>query len=133
MTYYIGLDVSQKMTAICIVDSSGRRLWRGQCPTDPEQIRRVVTRHGGEDVRVGLETGPMTPWLVHELRGFGLDITCLDARHARAALRMQILLVAGFQKCRIRPQHSGIVGFGSGEALLHGPTSPAPSLVGLGP
>jgi transposase len=32
----------------------------------------------------------MTPWLVHELRGFGLDITCLDARHARAALRMQI-------------------------------------------
>ena len=90
MTHYIGLDVSQKMTAICIVDSSGRRLWRGQCPTDPEQIRRVVTRHGGEDVRVGLETGPMTPWLVHELRGFGLDITCLDARHARAALRMQI-------------------------------------------
>ena len=37
MTHYIGLDVSQKMTAICIVDSSGRRLWRGQCPTDPEQ------------------------------------------------------------------------------------------------
>jgi len=32
----------------------------------------------------------MTPWLVHELRGLGLDITCLDARHARAALRMQI-------------------------------------------
>jgi transposase len=32
----------------------------------------------------------MTPWLVHELRGFGLDITCLDARHARAALRMQL-------------------------------------------
>jgi transposase len=59
-------------------------------PDDPEQIRRVLTRHGGEDVRVGLETGPMTPWLVHELRGFGLDITCLDARHARAALRMQI-------------------------------------------
>jgi transposase len=32
----------------------------------------------------------MTPWLVHELRGFGLDITCLDARHARAALRMRL-------------------------------------------
>jgi transposase len=57
MTHYIGLDVSQKMTAVCVVDSSGRQLWRGQWPTDPEQIRRVVTRHGGEDVRVGLETG----------------------------------------------------------------------------
>ena len=32
----------------------------------------------------------MTPWLVHELRGRGLDIVCLDARHARAALKMQL-------------------------------------------
>ena len=31
------------------------------------------------------------PWLVHELRGRGLEVTChLDARHARAALKMQI-------------------------------------------
>ena len=90
MSHYVGLDVSQKMTAICVVDSSGRRVWRGQCTTDPEHIRRTVVRYGGEDARIGLETGPMTPWLVHELRGLGLDITCLDARHARAALRMQI-------------------------------------------
>ena len=32
----------------------------------------------------------MTPWLVHELRGRGLDIVCLDARHASAALKMQM-------------------------------------------
>ena len=32
----------------------------------------------------------MTPWLVHELRGRGLDVECLDARHARAALKMQL-------------------------------------------
>lgn len=90
MTHYVGLDVSQKLTAICIVDDTGRRLWRGQYTSDPEQIERAVRRHGGEDTRIGIETGPMTPWLVHELRGRGLDVTCLDARHARAALKMQI-------------------------------------------
>ena len=90
MTNFIGLDVSQKMTAICVVDNAGRRLWRGQCPTVPEQIHRAVRRHAGNDVRIGIETGAMTPWLVHELRNLGLEVVCLDARHARAALKMQI-------------------------------------------
>ena len=90
MTHYVGLDVSQKLTAICIVDDTGRRVWRGQCTSNPEQIERVVRRHAEDDARIGIETGPMTPWLVHELRSRGLDVTCLDARHARAALKMQI-------------------------------------------
>jgi len=90
MTNYIGLDVSQEMTAVCVVDNAGRRLWRGQSPSVPEQIHRVVRRHAGNDVRIGIETGAMTPWLVHELRNLGLEVVCLDARHARAALKMQI-------------------------------------------
>jgi transposase len=90
MTLHVGLDVSQKLTAICAVDDTGRRLWRGQCSSDPEQIERAVRRHAGDDARIGIETGPMTPWLVHGLRDRGLDVTCLDARHARAALKMQI-------------------------------------------
>jgi len=32
----------------------------------------------------------MTPWLVHELRGRGLDVVCFDAWHASAALKMQM-------------------------------------------
>ena len=32
----------------------------------------------------------MTPWLVHELRNLGLEVIRLDARHARADLKMQI-------------------------------------------
>jgi len=46
--------------------------------------------HAGEDARIGVATGPMTPWLVHELRARGLNVTCLDARHASAALKMQM-------------------------------------------
>jgi Transposase len=90
MTHYVGLDVSQKTTAICVVDSEGRRIWRGVCSTTPEGIERAVRRYAGNDARIGLETGPMTPWLFDGLRELRLDVVCLDARHARAALRMQI-------------------------------------------
>jgi transposase len=37
-----------------------------------------------------LEIGPTTTWLWHELRALGLPVICIDARHARAALSMQI-------------------------------------------
>ncbi|MGE5202357.1 MAG: IS110 family transposase, partial [Acidobacteriota bacterium] len=90
MTHYVGLDVSQKTTAICVVDTAGRRLWRGQCASVPEQIEQTVRRQAGDTAQIGIETGPMTPWLVHELRGRGLEVACLDARHARAALKMQL-------------------------------------------
>jgi len=63
MIRFVGLDVSQKLTAICVVDETGRRLWRGQCATDPEQIERTVRGHAGDDARIGIETGPMTPRL----------------------------------------------------------------------
>jgi transposase len=32
----------------------------------------------------------MTPWLADELRGRGPKVICLDGRHARASLKMQI-------------------------------------------
>ena len=90
MALFVGLDVSQKLTSICVVDDTGRRVWRGQCASDPEQIARLISRHAGDAAGVGIETGPMTPWLVHEFRARGLNVTCLDARHASAALKMQM-------------------------------------------
>jgi hypothetical protein len=35
MTRFVGLDVSPKVTALCVIDNTGRRLWRGQCPSVP--------------------------------------------------------------------------------------------------
>jgi transposase len=90
MSHFVGLDVSQKMTAICVVDKDGRRVWRGQCPSVPEQISAALRRYAGDNARIGIETGAMTPWIVHELRNLGFEVICLDARHARAALKMQI-------------------------------------------
>ncbi len=42
MAHYVGLNVSQKTTAICVVDAAGQKLWRGVCGSDPEQIAQRV-------------------------------------------------------------------------------------------
>jgi transposase len=34
----------------------------------------LVRPRAGDDIRVGIETGAMTPWLVHELRNLGLKV-----------------------------------------------------------
>lgn len=90
MPHSVGLDVSQKMTAICVVDPEGRRIWRGDCPTQPEKISALVSRHARSDAKVGVETGAMTPWLVHGLRASGLQVECLDARRVKSALQMRL-------------------------------------------
>jgi transposase len=46
-------------------------------------------RHAGSDATAGVETGAMTPWLVHGLRTAGIQVECLDARRVKAALQMR--------------------------------------------
>jgi hypothetical protein len=60
MGRFVGLDVSQKLTSICVVDDTGRRVWRGQCASDPEQIARLINRYARDAAGIGIETGPMT-------------------------------------------------------------------------
>lgn len=90
MARFVGLDVSQLTTSVCVVDQNGNRVWRGSSPTSPEKIALTIRRFAGPDATVGVESGAMSPWLVHELRSLGVNIVCIDARHARAALSMQI-------------------------------------------
>jgi len=45
MEYYIGLDVSQRQTAICIVDGKGERVREGKALTLPTDIHAWITTH----------------------------------------------------------------------------------------
>jgi transposase len=87
---YVGLDVSQKTTVVCVVDAQGRRVWAGKCASTPEAIGATVRAKAPGATRVGLETGPLSTWLYHGLKALGVPVVCLDARHAKAALSMQI-------------------------------------------
>jgi transposase len=90
MEHYVGLDVSLKLTAICIVDRTGKIEREGVVSSDPEAIAVFVKSHAPHVARIGLETGPTATWLWTELSKLGLPVICIDARHARAALKMQI-------------------------------------------
>jgi transposase len=90
MDYYVGLDVSLRLTAICIVDRTGKIAREGVVLSDPEAIAAFIKSHGLHIERIGLETGPTVTWLWTELSKLGLPVICIDARHAKAALKMQI-------------------------------------------
>ena len=90
MEHYVGLDVSLKLTAICIVDRTGKIEREGVVSSDPEAIAIFIKSHAPHVARVGLETGATATWLWTELNKLGLPVICIDARHAKAALKMQI-------------------------------------------
>ena len=90
MEQYVGLDVSLTMTAICIVDRTGKIEREGVVASDPEAIAAFVRLHAPRVARIGLETGATSTWLWTELTKMGLPVICIDARHAKAALKMQI-------------------------------------------
>jgi transposase len=90
MEYYVGLDVSLNRTSICVVNQTGSVVREGVVDSDPEAIAAFVRSNAPGAVRIGLETGPTATWLWTELKRLGLPVICIDARHAKAVLKMQI-------------------------------------------
>ncbi len=90
MELYVGMDVSLEETSICVVDDSGEIVSEGTVISEPEALAGFIREKADGAKRIGLETGPTTTWLWHELRALGLPVICIDARHAKAALSMQI-------------------------------------------
>jgi transposase len=90
MELYVGMDVSLKETSICVVDGEGEIQCEGSVISEPAAIAKYLKTKATGARRIGFETGPTATWLWHELRALGLPVICIDARHAKAALSMQI-------------------------------------------
>ena len=90
MAHYVGLDVSLKQTSICVVNQAGSVVREDVVDSDPEAIAAFVRLKAPGAVRIGLETGPTSTWLWTELKRLSLPVICIDARHAKAVLKMQI-------------------------------------------
>ena len=90
MHTFVGLDVSLKETAVCVIDDDDRVLWRGKCASTPEALIATIVKRAPQATRIGLESGPMAAWHWHELHKAGLPVVCIDARSAAKSLSMQL-------------------------------------------
>lgn len=120
MKQYVGLDVSQKETAVCVVDGNGKVLFEGKAPSDPGALARIIRKRAPDAERIGFETGAMASWLWHELKRIGLPVVCVDARHAHAVLSVrmnksepndarglaELIRVGGYREVRVKSDES---------------------------
>ena len=90
MKQYVGLDVSQRETSVCVLNAAGLIVYEGKAKSDPGDLTKLLRKYAPNAERIGFETGAMASWLWHELRRVNLPVVCVDARHAHAVLSVRI-------------------------------------------
>lgn len=85
-TLFAGLDVSDEMTAVCIVDDAAATVFQGSVRTTPADIISALKPHKRKLKFVGFESGDTAIWLNRELARARYPVVCLDTRHAHSAL-----------------------------------------------
>ena len=83
MKQYVGLDVSQKETSVCVIDEQGRLVFEGKAKSTLGALMELIRRRAPSAERIGFETGAMASWLWHELpcapRRFSVAMKALDS------------------------------------------------------
>lgn len=88
--FYVGLDVAQKKTQVCVIDETGKVIREKEVSTHPAAIVGFLRKHFQSNIaNIGLETGSVSPWLYRNLRKEGLPVICLNAVHVHRALSMK--------------------------------------------
>jgi hypothetical protein len=89
-SYYVGLDVSVKLTQVCVCNQDFEIIAEAKVDTDPETIALYLYELNLPPFeRVGLEAGPMSQWLYAGLAKAKLPIICIETRHARDFIKSQ--------------------------------------------
>jgi len=86
MTLFIGLDVSLKMTSICVVEDDGTLVWQGKALSEPVPLIEALSPYRDSIKLVGIEACPLSEWLYGALVESGIETVCIEVRHARRFL-----------------------------------------------
>jgi transposase len=83
MNQYVGLDVSQRETSVCVVNETGQVVFEGKAKSDPGVLTGLLRKHAPRAERIGFETGAMASWLWHELRRVDLPVASMRDMRTR--------------------------------------------------
>ncbi len=78
---YVGMDVHQKYSEICELDSEGKVVDTARIPTTRSALARWF--RGREMLSICLEAGGSSPWVDRQLREFGHDGLVCNPRRVR--------------------------------------------------
>jgi transposase len=87
MEHYVGIDVSLEHSSVCVVDGTGKIVVEAKVVSEPEALIAWLRRQPFTLARIGLEAGPLSPWLFAGLRDAGFAAELLETRHVRDAFK----------------------------------------------
>ena len=86
MDHYVGIDVSLKLSSVCVVDATGKIVKEVKVESDPDALVSFFQGLGLSVARIGMEAGPLSQWLHAGLTEAGFETVLLETRHVKAAL-----------------------------------------------
>lgn len=86
MDVFVGLDVSLRSVAMCVLSPDGDRVEELSLPCEVIDIAEHLRSRGYSVKRIGFEAGTMSQTLFHGLSAEGFDVVCMEARQVAAQL-----------------------------------------------
>jgi transposase len=86
MEYFVGLDVSLRSCAICVVDTKGNLVFERELACEVDSIVKCLSSLDFPIELVGFEAGTLSQHLYFGLQAANLDVVCMEARQVNAAL-----------------------------------------------
>ena len=86
MSYFVGLDVSLRSVALCIVDADGDIVLERALDCEVGAIDECLRKLDKPIAKLGFEAGVMSQMLFHGLQALGYKVVCMEARQVSAAL-----------------------------------------------
>ena len=87
MDVYIGVDVSQASTAVCVLGEQGGIVTEAPVASTPDALVSFIQKLPFGIVPVGLEAGPLSQWLHKGLTEAGFEAVLMETRQVKAALK----------------------------------------------